>query len=628
MDLFFASKEDSLKVRRFSVHEAMCAPFVVNVWARSPNEDLDLETIVGKPAGLRVVPSLLSLVTGHFRLWTGVCSHMEQMRAETSKDGQSTYFLRIVPGLWLLKHRKNHRIFQHETIPKIVAKILGEWKIEPIWKIDDSQYKKLEFRVQYGESDFEFVSRMLEEAGIAYYFQQDDKKGSRLVFCDKPQANDPRAMPIGWVDRGDEGGHAEKIYDVRIAQDVRPGKLTLRDFDFRRKPDYQLLGEAPVAKAPEDFYEQYQWAPSYFLLEPGKGGGDTPNADDKGIARWDDKAGKDRATRMLESKRASRRTVNWGTNALDLVPGVVFSMLNHPRSDLGVGKKLVVTDFTMEGTTDGTWSVGGSAHFADVPYRPVIQTPKPTITGVQSAIVVGPKGEEIHTDEFGRVRVQFHWDREHHYDADSSCWIRVSQGWAGHGFGMINLPRIGQEVLVGFLEGDPDQPVVVGRVYNNTTRVPYKLPDHKTKSTWKSNSSPHSDGFNEIMFEDAKGNELVYIQAQKNLQKLVKANETERTGANRTISVGANRSAVIGAVDSTVVGTKHTMHIAQANPPPPIPPTGLDMSDKKISYTTGEATIAFDGPDITLEAKGTITIKSTGGDVIILGGPAVKINCP
>jgi type VI secretion system secreted protein VgrG len=257
-----------------------------------------------------------------------------------------------------------------------------------------------------------------------------------------------------------------------------------------------------------------------------------------------------------------------------------------------------------------------------------MRTSKPIVRGVQSAVVVGPAGEEIHTDEFGRVRVQFHWDREGKYDDNSSCWMRVSQGWAGSGYGMIVIPRIGQEVLVGFFEGDPDQPVIIGRVYNNTARVPYKLPDHKTKSTWKSDSSPNSDGFNEIMFEDAKGKELVYVQAQKDLQKLVKNNETERTGVNRTIAVGANRTATIGVNDTTIVGVKHRLTIAQPKEPPPsIPPTTFDMSDKKLSYTTGEASIIFDGPNITLEAKGNITIRSKGGDVIIQGGPNVKINC-
>jgi type VI secretion system secreted protein VgrG len=285
---------------------------------------------------------------------------------------------------------------------------------------------------------------------------------------------------------------------------------------------------------------------------------------------------------------------------------------------------------------------------------------------VQSAVVVGPAGEDIHTDEFGRVRVQFHWDREGRFDERSSCWVRVSQGWAGGAYGMVALPRVGQEVLVGFIEGDPDQPVVVGRVFNNTTRVPYKLPEQRTVSTWKSNSTPGSEGFNEILLDDAAGGERVYIQAEKDLEKLVKqdesdtignnlnkvvrANETESTGANRTIMVGINRTTTIGATDTTMVGVRHAVTMAPPAGSAGIAPTGLEMVDRKITLSTGEATITLEGPNITLEAAaaillqaastirvqakthiqvesgGAVTIESKGGDILIQGGPMVRIN--
>jgi len=240
---------------------------------------------------------------------------------------------------------------------------------------------------------------------------------------------------------------------------------------------------------------------------------------------------------------------------------------------------------------------------------------------VQSALVVGPKGEEIHTDEFGRVRVQFHWDREGKRDEHSSCWVRVSQGWAGTGFGMMVIPRVGQEVTVGFFEGDPDQPVIIGRVYNAVNRVPYKLPDDKTKSGWRTRSTPgdpSSPAFNELMFEDKKDAELVSLRAQRDFHKLVKANESERTGTDRTISVGKNRTATVGAVDSTMVGTRHVVTVGSSH---------VEMTDKHIVATTGEATVTWSGPDLSLEAKGNITIVAHEGDVIIKGGPNVKINC-
>jgi hypothetical protein len=198
--------------------------------------------------------------------------------------------------------------------------------------------------------------------------------------------------------------------------------------------------------------------------------------------------------------------------------------------------------------------------------RPALHTPKPQLNSVQSAMVVGPKGQEIHTDEFGRVRVQFPWDREGTQDDGSSCWIRVSQGWAGTGYGMINVPRIGQEVLVGFLEGDPDQPIIVGRVFNAVQQVPYKLPVNKTVSGWKTNSSPGSDGYNEIKLEDRKNLELIYIQAQRNLDKLVKHDETERTLRHHHGTVVGNQDLVIKLNQKELIEGDDHLHVKASTP--------------------------------------------------------------
>jgi hypothetical protein len=272
------------------------------------------------------------------------------------------------------------------------------------------------------------------------------------------------------------------------------------------------------------------------------------------------------------------------TNAIDLTPGVLLSIGEYPRADLA-DRKLLATELTIEGSFGDAWRTECKAVFASQAYRPPWVTPKPQVFGVQSAMVVGPDGEEIHTDEFGRVRVQFHWDREGRRDPKSSCWVRVSQGWAGPGFGMIAIPRIGQEVLVTFLEGDPDQPVIVGRLFNNIAKVPYKLPEQKTVSGWKSSSTPGSTGFNEMRFDDAKGRELVSMQAERNLTKLVKRHEREKTGRTRTIRVG-----------------------------------------RRLKLTTGKASITLDGPDITIQALGHIRIKSTRRYVTLKGAPHVRIN--
>jgi len=576
LELSFEGGEASLSVRRFSVQEATSSLFTVSVWARSKNDSLDLDSIVGEPASLRVIAGYKWALLGGARLWTGVCSYMEQVQAEST--GLSTYYLRIVPRAWLMTQRRGNRIYQHQTIPDIIDDLLDEWSISPDWQIERGKYPRLEYKVQYGESDYAFMSRLLEEAGIAFVFPDDDAKGSRLTFSDKLHAGAPRAAPpIHFVDNPNQAAEQEFVTDVRIASEVRPGAHIVRDYDFRN-PAFQLFGEATKAPAPEDRYEQYHYDPGAFLVEGAKGG-DTPVADDRGVARYEGRYGKELAERSLLSARSDRRSVSFDTNTIDLWPGQIFSIENHPHAELGVGQKLLVAELTAQGAPDEEWSISGRAVFVDgkAPYRPAIKTPKPVVYSVQSATVVGPQGQEIHTDEFGRVRVQLPWDREGKLDERSSCWMRVSQGWAGTGFGMIMTPRINQEVLVAFLEGNPDQPIIVGRVFNATNQVPYKLPQHKTRSTWKSDSSLGGGGFNELMFEDLKGKELVYVQAQKNLRKLVKndetitvgnnrqkfvvVNETETTGANRTEVTGANRTEITGVNRTTVIGANSSKQI-------------------------------------------------------------------
>ncbi|AGP42298.1 hypothetical protein SCE1572_52050 [Sorangium cellulosum So0157-2] len=528
-----------------------------------------MDSVVGKPASFRLESGYAHLTSGGTRLWNGICSHFQQLQAVVPQRGQSalhTYHIRIVPELWLLTQRRSHRIFQHTSTPDIVKKILHEWNIEADWKINDSEHRKLEYKVQYGESDYAFVCRLIEEAGIAFTFLDPKGEGATLTFGDALESNTPRsALPFS--DNPNEQAGQEYVKNVRLSREVSRGAFTMRDHDFRR-PAFELFGKAPDAEAPEARYEHYLYEPGAFLVDDARGS-DTPIADARGVARHDQGYGARRAERMLQAERTGRRAVAFETNVMDTQPGAVFSISGHPHATLA-GKPLLVTELSIEGTHSGEWTMAGRAVFADAPFRPPQRTPKPRALGVQSATVVGPKGQEIHTDEFGRVCVQFPWDCDGKNDEGSSCWIRVSQAWAGTGFGMLVLPRIGQEVLVSFLDGDPEQPIVMGRAYNRVEPVPYKLPDDKTISAWKSDSSLGGGGFNEIKFEDRKGNELFYEQAEKNRRVLVKnnetltvlrhrqkqvgANETDTTGANRTEVTGANRSETTGANRVTAIG--------------------------------------------------------------------------
>jgi type VI secretion system secreted protein VgrG len=603
---------EALSVRHASVREVIHAPFQVGVMARTRNSAIDLSTVVGKPARLTIVPSSSDAATFRGRVWSGLCSFMEQAQAEIT--GESTYFLQIVPRLWLLGHRRYCRIFQQKTHPEIVRAILQEHGVTARWTIDDAAHRKLEYRVQYNEPDLDFVHRMIEEAGITYFFT-DESGDTELVFADAPQSRTRRAAPLHFTDNPSRSPPGiDHVTHVTLSEAVASGSYRVRDYDFRN-PSFGMMGHAPGQRAPEVELEQYRYLPGYSLVETPSRGGGTPVADDRGVYRGDSDFADERARRALAGIRAQKRHVQYHASAADLAPGVVFTVLDHPHPELQ--HPLLAVESTLEGAPGSGFTITGRAVLANVPYRPLLSTRKPRVYGPQSAIVVGPGSDEIHVDERGRVRVQFRWDEEHAFDEQSSCWIRVSQSWAGPGYGSMLIPRVGHEVLVGFLDGDPDQPIVVGRVYNETNTIPYDLPQNKAVSTWKSRSTPRDDGFNEIKFDDNAGRELFYIQAERNLRKLVKVNES--------ITVGNNRSASIGAVNSISVGTKHEVTVAQpATPPPTIPPTRFTMIDKKITLTTGEATIEIDGPNILLRANGNIALDADG-DISLSAGGSVLV---
>ena len=242
LELSFASGETSLSVRRFTAQEAISGLFAINVWARSPNQDLDLEALVGKSASLHVIGGWEFAALGGTRRWAGVCSHIEQVHAEPT--GLSTYALRIVPELWLLTQRRGNRIYQHLSIPDITDKLLGEWGLAPAWKINRGAYPKLEYKVQYSESDYSFLSRLWEEAGIAFTFPEEGGEGSRLTLGDKLHTAALRAEPpVHFVDNPSQAAEKEFVTAVRIAHEVRPGAHTIRDYDFRR-PGFPLFGHA------------------------------------------------------------------------------------------------------------------------------------------------------------------------------------------------------------------------------------------------------------------------------------------------------------------------------------------------------------------------------------------------
>jgi type VI secretion system secreted protein VgrG len=605
---------DRIDVRHFEAVARMSTLFEVRIVAVSDNPDIDFEGAIGQPM-------TFAAHGAETRTFSGVCSHLRQVGVEAHH--LSTYELTLVPTLWLATQRRNHRIFQLKSEIDIALQILAEWGIKPVLHLA-AKYKKRKFRVQYGESDFAFLARMLEDAGVSFYF--DNSGESQLVLDDGPQAN-TRRKSIAFRDHPTEAD-LEHVTKIAVDRRIRPGKYTVRDHDYRRPASYKL-GASASAGGVEEKLERFHYVPGALLYESDKGD-PTPAADDKGQYRTDETEGAALAQRRLDAKRAGAREISFETSALDLAPSTVLCFLDHPKTELGSSKPLLVLESKLSGDIPGHWRHACVAVSADAAYRPPLKTRKPRVQGVEMATVVGPAGEEIHTDEFGRVRVQFHWDRDQAATDEASCWIHVSQPWGGSGFGGSNLPRIGQEVIVDFLGADPDRPIITGRVYTNLQKTPYKLPDNKTQSGWKTNSSPETGGYNELMFEDKAGSELLRMQAEKDLQKKVKNDESTSIGNDRVSSIGNNETQTIGndflkqvmsnaremvgMNRSRGVGNDETVQVARNQT--------IDVGEK-IEIVCGKSKLVMEksgkisltGTDITVAASGHTQIT---GDVIDL----------
>jgi type VI secretion system secreted protein VgrG len=443
-----AASVPALSVRHFDIAEGLSMPFEAVILAASPDPDIDFDLLVGKPAACRIDRGALGA-----RAWSGVCSSVQQI--ETEADGLSLYAIRIVPRLWLLSQRRNHRVFQHLSTIGIARALLAEWGIEATLRLDEASFPRHEYRVQYGESDLAFLSRLLEDAGVSYFFEAEGDE-TRLVLASAPERGEPTGAPLAYASQPSLATSVPYLTDARVGFEVRPGAVAIDDFDLR-KPLFRLSYEAGPGEAK---LTHRIYAPGIAIVDtdaPQPGATDTPVADDRSRARTDDREGHAIAGRLLEALRSGRCTLGFSTNLATLAPGSVFSIEGAPRPELGPDQRFCVISTSLEGLADGEWKIAVVAAFASARVTPALATPRPRIEGLQSAVVVGPDGEDIHVDELGRVRLRFPWDREANQSIERSPWVRVADGWAGAGWGMIAVPRVGQEVLVDFFEGGPDQ---------------------------------------------------------------------------------------------------------------------------------------------------------------------------
>ena len=397
----------SFDVRRVVIDERMSTLFTIKLEAFSTDPAIDLESVVGQAARFTISRG------GQECTWTGICQSAELFKTE--EDGLSTYEVGVVPLLWLLTQRKNRRIFQHLTEPDIVKQLLSEHGIAYEARLSDV-YKQRPYRVQYDESDYAFMMRMLEDAGIASFFET--KNGETiLVLSDAPQRAEPRAMHIPYkADITMVTG--EYVTNVKMKRELKPGRVVFRDREYRSPAGY-VLGATAKAKAlqVETQLEQFEVLPGRFLVQSTQGGG-TPIADDQGTYRSDERHAERIAQKEIESNREDATVISFETNAYDLAPGMVMHVDGHAQPALA--KSLLIVARRIEGTQDGDWTQYCEARSIEQSYRPPKNTKAPRVEGLESATVVGPAGEEIHCDERGRVRVSFHWDRESEMDEHST----------------------------------------------------------------------------------------------------------------------------------------------------------------------------------------------------------------
>jgi Rhs element Vgr protein len=719
---------DQFQVIRYRGTEGLCQLYRFEIDLAALEEGIVLDSLIGKSA-------VLSINTASGERWFhGIIGRMELV-GETV--GQTYFRAELVPGVWLLTHRYHCRIFQNKTIKDILTDVLTQGGV-PADRVKfdlKRSYQPRDYCVQYRETDYNFIARLMEEEGIRWFFEHAQDKHV-LVIADSP-AYSAIEGDADLIYRPPTGMNVETehIWRFRIAQAVRPGAVVLNDFNFE-KPKVKLEAKDDAGRDqalefsdhPGEFAEQAQGTElaklrkeefetsriagvgmsnckrltpgrtfnlteypsasfnvSYLVTEithEGKqailrsttgGNGRTSVLD----ARLHQSVIAARTSenpviaqlaeallQVVERLRAGDPTARRSLTAWLYHAGQVSSDLASSASASG-GNPLawltipnLVEDIAQSSVVDYDAPVYQCRFFcipATVSYRPPRVTPWPVVRGTQTARVVGPDGEEIHTDKYGRVKVQFNWDREGKFDENSSCFIRVCQGMAGGNYGHLFLPRVGQEVIVDFLEGNPDQPIIIGRVYNDDQMPPYKLPDEKTKSVIKTHSSKGGGGTNEIRFEDLKDKEQLFIQAQRQMDLRVKASHFHTAGGSYHLLVGGEKDGQkFGEYRQYVYKLKQT-HVGEERRTWIEKDDSLQVDGSRVENIGGNLVIDVakdlaeivrgnhkhmilgtlivqgDG-DISIQAAGTLELKGAGGtitiaaDGIYINGAMVYIN--
>ena len=593
--------KDVLLLQSFHGQEGISRLFNFDLTMHSENKSIAFDSIIGKKATIRVI-----LQDRNERYINGIVASFSQGGATSVF---TSYQATLVPWFWLLTRTSDCRIFQNMTVPDIIQKLFQEHGLNDFKNKLHGSFQPREYCVQYRETTFNFISRLMQEEGIFYFFEHDTDK-HWLVMANNPSEFKPCPYQSSARYESDRnaGWSEDIVTEWSIGQEVRPGRYTVTDFNFE-KPSLDLM--ANVSGKDQRKFEIYDFPGEYETRDEGE----------------------KLAGIRMEEEETPQIVVSGSSTCRAFTSGFKFDLKDHYRRDLN--KAYVLMSLHHSCDAGANYESGGGAqsrfeyinHFQcfphPTPFRPPRTAPVPVVHGTQTAMVVGPPGEEIYVDKYGRVKVQFHWDREGKYNEKSSCWIRVSQNWAGKRWGAMFIPRIGQEVIVDFIEGDPDRPIITGRVYNGNSMPPYALPNEKTKSVIKTYSSKGGGGFNELRFEDKKGDEQIFIHAEKNQDIRIKKDLMEWVGQDSHLIVKRDYAEEIS-------GDKH-LHI-KGDRNEKVDGTvslkaGMDHQEKvgmKYALDAGMEIHLKSGMNLVIESGVSLTLK-VGGSFINLNPAGVFI---
>jgi type VI secretion system secreted protein VgrG len=592
---------DKLLLKGFKGSEGMSRLFRFDLELLSTDPNIDYTQIIGKSVTIAVTQA-----DGTPRYFNGIISRFGQAGAD---ETFTSYHAEMVPWLWLLTRTADCRIFQNMTIPDIIKKIFTDLGFNDFTDSTKGTYKSLDYCVQYRETAFNFVSRLMEEHGIFYFFQHAQGKHT-LVLGDDPAAcaNCPGQHQFRFYFETRAVLDVDVVNGWHAEQELRTGKCTLTDYNFETPGTSLLSSTATIdAVGGNSQYDTYDYPGKYLNKSDGQS-----------------------LTKIrMQEEEAVHLVIHGTSDARSMVSGYKFTLTEHYREDMNAS--YLLTDIEHIAHTSGYGSRRGTVEEqysnsfrcipASVTFRPLRVTPHPTVMGPQPAVVVGPSGEEIYTDQYGRVKVQFFWDRVGQNNENSSCWIRVSQLFAGKGWGAMFLPRIGQEVIVDFLEGDPDQPLITGRVYNADQTTPGALPDKMNVSGWRTHSTKGGGDHdaNVLAFDDTKGTEVFYMRAEKDMAVRVQNDEDTHVMNNQTITVDNDRTetvtkgnesvtvkqgtrthTVFGNESLTVQSGNRAVEVQQGN------------DDHKIDMGNRSATISMGNDSLTISMGNQTTSVSLG----------------